>query len=167
MRVLGIDPGSRACGYGIVEEPRSGSKLIFIECGVISMPAKSTLPDKLGRIYNEMAEVIKRTSPDEAAVENVFFASNARSALMLGHARAAAMLAAIHFSLAVHEYTPLQIKKAVVGYGGAEKNQVGAMMKMLLNLPKKFPNDATDALACAVCHINSYRFTRKVLETIK
>ena len=154
MRVFGIDPGSERTGYGCVET--DGSRHRIVICGAISSPALASFPDKLHRIYSQLAIVLAECRPACVAIENVFYSVNARSALKLGHARGVAMLAAIQAGVLVVEYTPAEIKRAVVGYGRAEKPQVAQMVKMLLGLdtiPK--PHDATDALAVAICHLHN------------
>lgn len=161
MRVLGIDPGTVTSGYGIVDE--EGGRLGYVDSGGITTSAKLVLPDRLKKIYEGIVEVIARSNPDAVVVENVFFAKNVQSALKLGHARGVALLAAVNAGIPVFEYSPLQIKQAVVGYGAAEKPQVQKMVKALLNLaevPK--PHDASDALAAAICHINSAKLKGKV-----
>jgi crossover junction endodeoxyribonuclease RuvC len=156
MRVLGIDPGTVTSGYGVVEE--EGGRLCYIEAGGIATSAKQPFPDRLKKIYDGLEAVIARHRPDAVAVESLFFAKNVQSALKLGHARGVALLAAVNAGVPVFEYSALEIKKAAVGYGQAEKEQVRLMLCTLLRLkelPK--PHDATDALAAAVCHINSAR----------
>ncbi len=155
--ILGIDPGSRATGFGIVES--RGSTLRCLGAGVIRVPGNMEFAARLDRLYSGVAGAIREYSPSVFAIEDVFFARNAKSALKLGHARAAAMLAAVHSSLPVFEYTPLAVKKAVVGYGKAEKGQVQQMVKILLNLGSMPAQDAADALAVAICHANSARLT--------
>jgi crossover junction endodeoxyribonuclease RuvC len=152
-RILGIDPGSRATGYGCISH--EGSRLRFLGAGVIRLPADMSFARRLERLYAGLAEVISALRPTVSAVEDVFHAVNARSALRLGHARGAAILAAVHADVPVYEYTPLQVKKAVVGYGKAEKAQVQDMVKLLLNLPQRPAQDAADALAVAICHAHS------------
>jgi crossover junction endodeoxyribonuclease RuvC len=154
MRILGIDPGSRITGYGIVEQ--SGNRLIHIDNGAIFTDTAVDFPGRLKQIFDGLSEVIARYKPDGAAIENIFFASNAQSALKLGQARGAAIVAAVHCGLPVAEYSALQVKQAVVGQGRAEKGQVQKMLKALLGLPEIAQADASDALAVAICHINSY-----------
>ena len=155
--ILGIDPGSRATGFGIVES--CGSDLRCLGAGVIRVRGDMEFASRLDRLYSGVKHAIMEYSPSVFAIEDVFFARNAKSALKLGHARAAAMLAAVHNSLPVYEYTPLAVKKAVVGYGKAEKGQVQQMVKILLNLGSMPAKDAADALAVAICHANSSRLT--------
>lgn len=154
MKVFGIDPGSDRTGYGCVETDGSRHRLVI--CGAIATPAMASFPDKLLAIHARLAELLRDCSPDCVAIENLFHAANARSALKLGHARGVAMLAAVQAGVPVLEYTPAEIKRAVVGYGRAEKHQVGAMIKLILGLDEvPAPHDAADALAVAVCHIHS------------
>jgi crossover junction endodeoxyribonuclease RuvC len=154
MRILGIDPGSRITGYGIVEQ--SGNRLIHIDNGAIFTDTAVDFPGRLKQIFDGLSEVIARYKPDGAAIENIFFASNAQSALKLGQARGAAIVAAVQCGLPVAEYSALQVKQAVVGQGRAQKEQVQKMLKALLGLPEIAQADASDALAVAICHINSY-----------
>ena len=158
MRVLGIDPGSRITGYGIVEQ--QGSRLVHVDNGAIFTDSAVDFPGRLKRIFDGLTEVIAEYRPDEVAVENIFFASNAQSALKLGQARGAAIVAAVHAGLAVAEYSALQVKQAVVGQGKAQKEQVQKMLLVLLGLPEIAQADASDALAVAICHINSHGLTR-------
>ncbi|MDD2733239.1 MAG: crossover junction endodeoxyribonuclease RuvC [Desulfuromonadaceae bacterium] len=154
MIVLGIDPGSRTTGYGIVEQ--AGNRLIHVDNGAIFTDTAADFPGRLKNIFDGLIEVIARYQPDQVAVENIFFATNPQSALKLGQARGAAIVAAVHCGLPVAEYSALQVKQAVVGQGRAEKAQVQKMVKALLGLPEIAQEDASDALAIAICHINSY-----------
>ena len=154
MKIFGIDPGSERTGYGCVET--DGSRHRMIVCGAISAPPHATFPEKLLVIHTRLAALLADCRPESVAIENLFYSNNVRSALKLGHARGVAMLAAIEAGVTVVEYTPAEIKRAVVGYGRAEKPQVAQMVKMLLGLdsiPK--PHDATDALAVAICHLHN------------
>ena len=154
MRVFGIDPGSERTGYGCVET--DGSRHRIVLCGAISSPTLTPFPDKLHRIHSQLALILAECRPACVAIESVFYSVNARSALKLGHARGVAMLAAVEAGLSVAEYTPAEIKRAVVGYGRAEKHQVQQMMKLVLGLDRiPSPHDAADALAVAICHIHS------------
>jgi crossover junction endodeoxyribonuclease RuvC len=156
VRVFGIDPGSARTGYGCVESDGSRHRLIL--CGAVSTSAKASFPEKLLTIHDSLAELLHQCRPDCVVIENVFHAVNVRSALKLGHARGAAMLAAVEAGLDVVEYSPAEIKRAVVGYGRAEKHQVQAMIRLILGLDAPpAPHDAADALAAAVCHIHSRR----------
>ena len=154
MRVMGIDPGSNCTGYGIVEEVKG--QLRGVHWGGIRSQARHAFPDRLKVIYNELVRVIREFSPDVVAIEDVFFANNAKSALKLGQTRGATILSAVNENLAVAEYSPLEVKQAVVGYGRADKIQVRDMVSALLSLKvKPEPFDAADALAVAICHIHT------------
>jgi crossover junction endodeoxyribonuclease RuvC len=150
VRVLGIDPGSRLTGFGVVNILSSG-KITYVASGCVRVPT-GALADRLKVIYDGVAEVIDTYRPEVMAVEKVFMAKNADSALKLGQARAAAIMAGVNRHLPVDEYTALQIKQALVGRGHAQKDQVKHMVKALLNLSGNPQADAADALACAICH---------------
>jgi len=154
VRIFGIDPGSERTGYGCVET--DGCRHHLIACGAIAASQAATFPQRLARIHTELSALLASHQPDCVAIENVFYATNVRSALKLGHARGVAMLAAVEAGCDVVEYTPAEIKRAVVGYGRAEKQQVGQMVKLLLGLTAApSPHDAADALAVAICHLHS------------
>ena len=156
MKVFGIDPGSERTGYGCVES--DGSRHVLVRCGAITTSALTSFPDKLRTIHAELSALLDECRPDSVAIESVFFATNVRSALKLGHARGVAMLAAVEAHVPVVEYTPAEIKRAVVGYGRAEKHQIQQMVKLMLGLPvPPSPHDAADALAVAICHLHSIR----------
>jgi len=159
VRVLGIDPGSRITGYGIVDQ--SGNRLVHVDNGAIFTDSADDFPGRLKRIFDGLSEIITQYRPDQVAIENIFFSTNVQSALKLGQARGAAIVAAVHANLPVAEYSALQVKQAVVGQGRAEKGQVQKMLKSLLGLPEIAQADASDALAVAVCHINSYVLKQK------
>ncbi|MDA8430389.1 MAG: crossover junction endodeoxyribonuclease RuvC [Geobacteraceae bacterium] len=159
MRVLGIDPGSRITGYGIVDQ--QGHALVHVDNGAIFTDKATDFAGRLKLIFDGLTEVIAEFHPDEVAIENIFFSTNVQSALKLGQARGAAIVAAVHAGLPVAEYTALQVKQAVVGQGRAEKGQVQKMLKVLLGLPEIAQEDASDALAVAVCHINSRELRQK------
>jgi crossover junction endodeoxyribonuclease RuvC len=150
--VLGIDPGTAVTGYGVVA--RSGDGAVSLrECGVIRTDSRAPLPDRLRDIFHGVDELLSRHSPDVVAVEGVFFAKNVRTAVVLGHARGAILVAAALRAIEVVEYAPAEVKTAVVGTGKATKDQVGIMTKQLLRLkdiPR--PNDAADGVAVALCH---------------
>lgn len=152
QRILGIDPGSRATGYGVIE--KKGNRLYYVTCGVIRLSDKNSFSGRLKIIFDGLCEVIDSHKPAVAAVEDVFVAANPRTALKLGHARGVAVLAALHNGLQVHDYTPRMVKQAVVGYGNADKNQVQQMVRVLLRLSTSPSADAADALAVAMCHAN-------------
>ena len=149
MKILGLDPGLRVTGYGVIE--KNGSNLTYITSGCIKTPT-GELPDRLKNILNSVQEVIARYVPGEVAVEKVFVNVNPQSTLLLGQARGAAICAAVAQNLPVSEYTALQVKQAVVGNGHATKVQVQEMVKRLLKLSGYPSADAADALACAICH---------------
>jgi crossover junction endodeoxyribonuclease RuvC len=162
MKVLGIDPGTLTSGYGIVVE--EDHKLFHVISGGISPSAKQPFPLRLKKIYEELEKVIDKHRPRVVVVEALFVSKNISSALKLGHARGVAILAAMNAGLPVFEYSPLEVKQAVVGNGKAEKKQVQMMVKTLLDLPKvPHPADAADALAAAICHIHSSRL-REILK---
>ena len=151
MRIFGIDPGSDRTGYGCVDA--EGSRHRIILSGAIRTSGAASFPEKLLIIHAGLVALLAECRPDCVAIENLFHAVNARSALKLGHARGVAMLAAVEAGLPVVEYTPAEVKRAVVGYGRAEKQQVQQMVKLLLGLPAlPTPHDAADALAVAICH---------------
>ncbi len=155
MRVLGIDCGGEYTGYGVVEQ-RPGSELLCIAAGAIKLSPRVALADRLKRIFDDLSAVIRQHQPDAVAIEDVFYAANAKSALKLGQVRGVAMLSAASFGLPVAEYAPLSIKSAVVGYGRADKYQVQQMVVRLLNLAAPpGPFDASDALAIAICHLHT------------
>ncbi|MEQ1573060.1 MAG: crossover junction endodeoxyribonuclease RuvC [Vicinamibacterales bacterium] len=154
MRIFGIDPGSERTGYGCVET--DGRRHQLVTCGAIAAQAGDDFPGRLAHIHRELSSLLASCKPDCVAIENLFHAKNVRSALKLGHARGVAMLAAVQAGCPVAEYTPAEIKRAVVGYGRAEKHQVGQMVKLLLGLDAApSPHDAADALAVAICHMHS------------
>lgn len=150
--ILGVDPGSRKTGYGVIEAV--GDKLRYIDCGVIKLP-EASLPERLKIIAEELGNVIHQHCPQMAAVEEVFLSNNASSALKLGQARGAAVVAAVQNDVPVSEYTARQIKQSVVGSGAADKDQVQYMVRLLLKLTFNPKEDAADALAAAICHAHS------------
>ena len=154
MRIFGIDPGSERTGYGCVET--DGSRPRVVLSGAICTPALSSFPIKLLTIHAGLVKLLDACRPDCVAIEDLFHAANARSALKLGHARGVAMLAAVEAGIPVVEYTPAEVKRAVVGYGRAEKQQVQQMVKLILGLAAPpSPYDAADALAIAICHLHT------------
>lgn len=162
MIILGLDPGTATTGYGIVKE--EAGKLELVDYGCIETKAGIELSKRLGEIFDQLNSIIKKYDPHEIAIEELFFSANTKTAIAVGHARGVLMLASEKSGKAVAEYTPLQVKQSLVGYGRADKNQVQQMVKIFLNLkeiPK--PDDAADALAIAICHIHS----RKVNELTK
>ena len=150
---MGIDPGSNCTGFGIVEEIKGN--LNAVHWSSVRSTTKDTFPKRLKRIYNELIIAMEKFSPDIVAVEDLFYATNVKTVIKLGQTRGVALLAAANSGLQVAEYSPLQIKQSVVGYGRADKNQVQDMVTMLLRLKEKpDPFDASDALATAICHIH-------------
>jgi crossover junction endodeoxyribonuclease RuvC len=151
MRILGIDPGSETTGYGLIESDGSSHSSILF--GSIRTSPRRAFHERLLQIHTRLSEIVARERIHAVAVENVFYSANVQSALKLGHARGVALLAAAQQGLPVFEYSPLEIKSAIVGYGRAEKSQVQMMVRLLLHLPEiPTPDDAADALAVAICH---------------
>lgn len=154
--ILGIDPGLATTGYGIII--KKNNNLSVINCGVISTEAKLQFAQRLEKIHQELNKIIKKYKPDVISIEELFFAKNVKTALLVGQARGVVMLTAMRAKVEIYEYTPLQVKQALTGYGRADKNQIQQMVKVLLKLkeiPK--PDDAADALAVAICCANSLR----------
>ena len=160
MKILGIDPGSRRTGYGIIQV--DGDRAILLESGVVKA-GTGEFTERLGTIFSELKALIQTHQPDEVAVESVFVSHNASSALKLGQARGAAICAAIDCGLPVSEYAPRAIKQAMVGRGGADKAQVQHMVRILLSHSGTLPEDAADALAVALCH----QHTQQTLTRLK
>jgi crossover junction endodeoxyribonuclease RuvC len=162
MRVIGFDPGLATTGYGIIAEEED-STIRSIEFGVISTPAKLSEGERLTILYKKIKEIICKHVPDCGAVEKIYFQQNVTNALSVGQARGIILLAMAELNLPVGEYSPLEVKQAVTGYGRAEKSQIQRMVMTLLqlsNIPK--PDDAADALSVAICHINSHRLLSKI-----
>ncbi|NIQ01178.1 MAG: crossover junction endodeoxyribonuclease RuvC [Nitrospinaceae bacterium] len=160
---MGIDPGSLCTGYGIVEETPAG--LSSVHFGSIKSSSKHPFERRLKNIYDGLTAVMEEYQPETVAVEDVFFAANAKSSIKLGQTRGVALLAAANRDIALAEYTPLEVKQAVTAYGRADKRQVQDMVATLLKLREKpEPLDASDALAVAICHLNSYQ-ARERLKT--
>lgn len=155
--ILGIDPGIAIVGYGLVE--CIGNRFRVIDYGAIKTEANQLFPDRLKIVYDNLLNIIDKYQPDELAIEELFFNKNVKTAIKVGQARGVEILAAVNRGLDIYEYTPLQIKQGIVGYGRADKRQVQEMVKILLNLketPK--PDDVADALAVAICHGSSLKF---------
>ena len=153
MVILGVDPGTLITGYGVIETRPSGVSVIA--SGAIKNKGDTNMPERLKLIYDSLTQIIERVHPDELALETAFYGKNAQSALKLGHARGVAMLAAVSHGIPTYEYSPREVKRAIVGTGTASKQQVQYMMQSLLHmkdLPKHY--DTTDALAVAVCHLH-------------
>ncbi len=159
LRIIGIDPGSRITGWGIIEEHSGVVQLV--DCGAIRTQSKGTTPfsERLALIYKELKAVIVYHNPHEAAIEQVFTAKNAASALKLGQARGVAVAACAGHAISVSDYEPTLVKKSIVGVGRADKSQVAYMVKILLNTKQEWPVDTSDALAVALCHANMRKFT--------
>lgn len=162
MIVLGIDPGTATTGYGLVTETPDGN-LKVIDFGVILTPAEMPMPERLLILHKRLNEIVLLHQPDTGAVEKLFFQRNVTTAISVGQARGIVLLALAEAGKPVAEYTPLEVKQAVCGYGGADKHQVQEMVRALLSLPEiPHPDDAADALAIAICHLNSSTFYNKV-----
>ena len=162
---MGIDPGSSCTGYGIIEEINSVLKVVH--WGSVKSKPRQPFPQRLKFIYDELVMVIHEFNPDEVAIEDMFFATNVKSALKLGQTRGIAVLSAVNEGKPVAEYSPLEVKQSVVGYGRAEKAQVQDMVTSLLRLKEKpEPLDASDALAVAICHIHAATANSRI-ETAK
>jgi len=154
MRILGLDPGIATVGFGVIENEKN--KMRLISCGAITTPAHTSLSSRLDLIYNDVNELLEAFKPDVVAIEELFFNTNITTGIAVSHGRGVLLLACYRAGIPTFEYTPLQVKQAVVGYGRAEKKQVIDMVKRILNLkaaPK--PDDAADAVAIAICHARS------------
>lgn len=163
MKILGIDPGYAIVGYGLIT--CQNSRFTPIDCGIITTPKELDFPKRLKSLYDTTYVLISQNKPDVIAIETLFFNTNVTTAIAVGHARGVLILAAENAGVPIFEYTPLQIKQAITGYGRADKHQMQQMVKMLLGLaaiPK--PDDAADALAVALCHGQSYKFKNVIGE---
>ena len=157
MIIFGIDPGIAIVGYGVIEY--KGNKFKVIDYGAITTEKTYTFPERLKMVYDELCMLLDKYNPDSVAIEELFFNKNAKTAIDIGQARGVQLLAAINRGLEIYEYTPLQVKQGVVGYGRAEKKQVQEMVKIILGLDKvPKPDDVADALAVAICHAHSSNF---------
>ncbi len=154
--IIGIDPGSICCGYGLLE--KKGKNICYINSGDISLSKKEILSDRLKNLFIELTDVLRTYNPEEAVIERVFYAKGYRAALNLGHARGVALLTASMNNIPIFEYSALEVKKAVVGYGRADKRQVQEMIKAILNVKIKLTPDSADALALALCHLNTMEY---------
>ena len=160
MVILGLDPGTATTGYGVIRV--LGNRFQMLEYGIISTPAKNPMEKRLEMIYDNLQELLQKWQPDQAAVEELFF--NLTTAITVGQARGVLLLCCAQNNVPLAEYTPLQVKQALVGYGRADKKQIQQMVKMFLNLadiPK--PDDAADALAIAICHAHNYQTNQRRL----
>ena len=159
-RILGIDPGSLNTGLGIVEA--RGNRLTFVHCGVVRTHAKQTFPERLKTIHEGVTAAMEQFQPTAMAMEDIFFATNARSTIKLGQARGVILLAGAQAGLPIHEYSPLEVKQTLVGHGRADKKQVQSMVMHLLSLKTQPESlDASDALAVAICHLNLFSTREK------
>ena len=158
MIVLGVDPGSIVTGYGLIEKKQN--QMSCIHAGDIRSSNKIPFFQRIHKIYQSMVDIMDRYHPQEMAIEDVFFAKNVKSALKIGHARGAVLIAAVQCGVKIFEYTPLEIKQSVVGYGRATKEQVRSMVQVILKLEIQPNYDTSDALATAICHMNWTRFDK-------
>ncbi len=154
LRIIGIDPGIATVGFGVIESQRGAQK--YVTCGVISTPAHTSLSSRLDQIYTDLESLFETFQPDAVSVEELFFNTNITTGIAVAHGRGVILLAAYRHNIPVYEYTPLQVKQSVVGYGRAEKRQVIDMVQRILHMPAPArPDDASDALAMAICHARS------------
>jgi crossover junction endodeoxyribonuclease RuvC len=158
MRVLGVDPGSLVTGYGLVE--KTNRQVTCVHAGTISSSRDTPFYMRIHKIFQSMVEIMTHYRPQEMAIEDVFLSKNVKSALKIGHARGAVLIAAVQCGIRIFEYTPLEIKKSVVGYGRATKEQVCSMAQLILNLKARPDLNASDALATAICHLNWTRYDK-------
>lgn len=165
MLVLGIDPGTATTGYGLVRQARDGA-LQAVAYGVIRTPAGASMPERLLRLHQALRALLEEHRPEGAAVEKLFFQKNVSTAMSVGQARGVALMTLAQVGVAVEEYSPVEVKQAVAGYGGAGKRQVQEMVRALLGLEEvPRPDDAADALAVAICHLNAMGFRRRLRES--
>jgi crossover junction endodeoxyribonuclease RuvC len=158
MLVIGIDPGTAITGYGLVKENPDGS-IIAVDYGVLTTPAGMPMPQRLFELHRQLTETLSLHHPQSGAVEKLFFQRNVTTAISVGQARGVALLALAEAGVEVAEYSPLEVKQAIVGYGGAEKTQIQMMVRALLEMKEiPTPDDAADALAIAICHLHSVHF---------
>lgn len=156
MRIIGVDPGTATTGFGIIEH--NHGQFQFVDAGVITTPPDQPMPERLITIHTELSQVIRETAPEQSAVELLYFATNVTTAITVGQARGVILLTLAEAGLIPAEYTPMQIKQAVTGYGGAKKPQIQEMVRMLLKLPViPKPDDAADGLAIAITHANQVK----------
>ncbi len=155
MKILGIDPGSINCGYALIQKTDAHNNIKYLSSGRIVVSAKKDLYIRIKEIYSSLTEVISEYKPDEIVIEKIFFAKGTKSALSLGHIRGVVLLAAALSGLPIYEYSALEVKKSVVGYGRADKNQVQKMVKEILGINNALSKDSADAVALALCHANS------------
>ena len=155
MKIMGIDPGSNITGYGIIEKKED--RLNWIDDGQISPSKRSSFYERLFYIFSEIKRLIDKYRPQEVALEDIFYSKNVKSSIRLGHIRGAIVVASLSMGVPLFEYTPLEVKKAVTGYGAASKSQVKEMVKLILSIERDISFDSSDALAIAICHANTRR----------
>jgi len=166
MRILGIDPGTVAMGYGVIEG--RDDEITLIDCGALTAPVRSPIGERLSYLYNQLLKIVLRYQPDVVAIEQPFIAKNAKSALAIGRAQAVAILAAANREVPTYEYTPRQIKQRVTNYGASSKEQIQEMVKLQLGLSQvPQPSDAADALAVALCHLSEIHLSNLLAEQQK
>ncbi|HVN56246.1 MAG TPA: crossover junction endodeoxyribonuclease RuvC [Anaerolineaceae bacterium] len=164
MIVLGIDPGTATTGYGLVSEAADGS-LVSVGYGVITTPPGLAMPERLLKLNQSLKEIVLLHHPVSCAVEKLFFSKNVTTAIAVGQARGVILMTLAEAGLEVAEYTPMEVKQAIAGFGGADKQQVQQMVRALLDLPEvPRPDDAADALAIAICHLHSSRYQLRAVE---
>jgi crossover junction endodeoxyribonuclease RuvC len=165
LRVLGIDPGTKSTGFGLIDVHNSPSRpeMVHVINGSIRTEVRYSFPLRLKQIYLGITGIIESYRPSVVAIEDVFYANNVKSALKLGHSRGAAILAAVNSGVPIESYSPLEVKKAVVGFGRAQKEQVQKMVQVLLKLPSTTDTDASDALAVAICHIHNHLSRQRLI----
>lgn len=159
MKILGIDPGSINCGYGLIQKSDSKNLITYLSSGRIVVSARKELHIRIKEIYSSLTEVISEYKPDEIVIEKIFFAKGSKAALSLGHIRGVVLLTASLTELPIYEYSALEVKKAVVGYGRADKNQVQKMVREILGINHTLSQDSADAIALALCHANCRIFS--------
>lgn len=163
MVILGIDPGSTVTGYGLIKD--NHNRMTLVDYGVIRVSNKKTLPERLAEIYSGICDIISQSEPDQLAVEEAFYSKNAKSALVMGQIRGVVILAGAQAKIPVAEYSPREIKSSIVGNGGASKLQVQYMVKNILEMKRlPEPEDASDALAIALCHLNKLKTQKRLSE---
>lgn len=164
MLVIGIDPGTASTGYGVVRQTQDGD-LEAVDFGVITTSPDQMMPQRLKKLCIELRDLLVKHQPESSAVEQLFFQRNVKTALTVGQARGVVLLSLAEAGIPVSEYTPMEIKQAVIGYGGAEKRQIQDMVKALLGMTEPpHPDDAADALAVAICHLHSSSTIRRMEE---